>query len=81
MPAGAAPHARRTGRATEVTLRVLFAAEPDDEARVRRLIDEALARGEGDGPDGERTAWRLLCAGPSPSGPRRSDHARRLTRS
>ena len=43
-----------------MTLRVLFAAEPGDEARVRTLVDEALARGEGEDPDGVRTSWRLL---------------------
>src|SRR5688572_33448176 len=59
-PCPLAPH--HTGvqwNGDEVTLRVLFAAAPDDEPRVRTLIDEALARGDGEDPDGVRTAWRL----------------------
>jgi hypothetical protein len=64
-----------------VTLRVLFAAAPDDEARVRALIDEALTRGHGEDPDGARTSWRLLRSGSSPVRAEEHDHAGRLTRS
>ena len=80
-PCPLAPHhtgARRDG--DEVTLRVLFAAAPDDEARVRELIGEALARGEGEDPDGARRSWRLLRAGASPVRPEERDHAERLIR-
>jgi hypothetical protein len=64
-----------------VTLRLLFAAEPEDVARVRALVHEALDRGWGDGPDGERTTWRLVWAAPSAVDPAEADHARRLIRS
>ena len=78
-PCPLAPHhtaAERSGR--EVTLRVLFAAAPDDEARVRTLIDGALTGGEGTDPDGVRTSWHLLRAGPSPVRPEERAHADRL---
>jgi hypothetical protein len=81
-PCPLAPHhtaARRGG--DEVTLRVLFAAAPDDEARVRVLVEDALARGEGVVPDGARTSWRVLRSGPSPVRAEEQDHAERLTRS
>jgi hypothetical protein len=81
-PCPLAPHHTRTHRSgTEVTVRLLFAAEPEDEGRVRALVHEALDRGWGDGPDGERTTWRLLWAAPSEVSPAEADHARRLTRS
>ena len=81
-PCPLAPHhtdARRAGQ--EVTLRVLFAAAPDDEARVRALIEGILTRGEGEDPGGVRTSWRLLRAGPAPVRPEEQDHADRLLRS
>jgi hypothetical protein len=81
-PCPLAPHhtdARRGG--DEVTLRILFAAAPDDEARVRALIQNALARGDGEDPDGARTSWRLLRSGPSPVRAEEHDHAERLRRS
>ena len=81
-PCPLAPHhtqARRDGG--EVTLRVLFAAAPQDEQRVRALLEEALAGGEGADPDGVRTSWRLLRSSPSPVRPKERDHAERLLRS
>jgi hypothetical protein len=72
-PCPLAPHftgAERAGE--EVRLRILFAAEPDDEPRVRALIDGALADGEG---------WRLVSAGASAVQPAEADHAARLVRS
>jgi hypothetical protein len=81
-PCPLAPHhtgVQRNGQ--EATLRVLFAAEADDEARVRALVDEALVRGEGEDPDGVRTSWRLISAGPSPVREEERDHAERLLRS
>ena len=81
-PCPLAPHHTGVHRAgDEVTLRVLFAAAPDDEARVRALIDEALARGDGGDPDGVRTAWRLTGSGPSPVRAEERAQAERLTRS
>ncbi len=81
-PCPLAPHqtaAERTGE--ELTLRLLFAAEPDDEARVRGLIEEALARGAATTPDGGRTTWQLLRSTPSSVRPDEQDHAGRLIRS
>jgi hypothetical protein len=81
-PCPLAPHHTRVHRSgTEVTLRLLFATEPEDEARVRGLVQQALDRGWGDGPDGERTTWRLVWAAPSAVTPDEADHARRLSRS
>ncbi|HEX3548467.1 MAG TPA: hypothetical protein VHU62_18160 [Mycobacterium sp.] len=40
-------------------LRVLFAAEPDDEQRVRMLIGQALSSGRLTGPDGRVSTWTL----------------------
>ena len=78
-PCPLAPHHTGVHRdGDEVTLRVLFAASPDDEARVRALIDEALDRGAGADPEGARTSWRLLRTGPSPVRPEERDHAERL---
>ncbi len=80
-PCPLAPHHTRVHRSgDEVTLRLLFAADPADEARVRRLVDEALARGWGDAEDGSRTGWRLIQAGPSPVRVEEENHARRLVR-
>jgi hypothetical protein len=81
-PCPLAPHhtrATRSGR--EVTLRVLFAADPADEDEVRRRIDEALARGWGDDPAGDRTTWDVVSTGPSPVTPGELEHAQRLMRS
>jgi hypothetical protein len=81
-PCPLAPHHTRVQRSgTEVTLRVLFAADPVDESHVRRLVDEALARGWGAAEDGSRTDWQLVESGASPVRPEEEDHARRLIRS
>ncbi len=81
-PCPLAPHhtrAHRTGG--ELTLRLLFAAAPADEARVRRLVHDVLSRGWGDSPDGGRTTWELVEDGPSPVAFEEEAHAERLTRS
>jgi hypothetical protein len=81
-PCPLAPHHTRAHRSgSEVSLRLLFAAEPEEETRVRALVDEALSRGWGDGPDGGRTAWNLVWTAPAEVLPEEEDHARRLTRS
>jgi hypothetical protein len=38
-------------------VRVVFTADIQDEAHVRRLIDQALAAGECIGPDGKSNSW------------------------
>jgi hypothetical protein len=81
-PCPLAPHHTRTHRAgREVTLRMLFAAEPADVSRVRDLVDGVLSRGWGDSPDGSRTIWDLLESGPSPVRAEEEAHAERLVRS
>src|SRR4051812_45810354 len=81
-PCPLAPHHTRVHRmGTELTMRLLFAATPEDEPRVRRLVQDVLARGWGDSPDGGRTTWELVEDGPSPVAIDEEDHARRLTRS
>jgi hypothetical protein len=64
-----------------VTLRLLFAAEPEDEPRVRQLVQDVLSRGWGDSPDGGRTTWELIEEGPSPVAFDEEAHAQRLARS
>jgi hypothetical protein len=81
-PCPLAPHHTRIHTCHgELTLRLLFAATPDDEQRVRALVDAALARGWGDTPDGSRATWELLESGPSPIRFEEEEHARRLVRS
>lgn len=81
-PCPLAPHHTRAERAgDEVRLRVLFAAEPDDEARVRAAIGEALAGGTRATPDGGTATWRLVSAEASEVRPEELEHAGRLARS
>jgi hypothetical protein len=81
-PCPLAPHHTGVHRSgDELTLRLLFAADPADEPRVRSLVDDVLARGWGDSPDGSRTTWRLVGSGRSPVRPEEETHARRLARS
>jgi hypothetical protein len=48
----------------ELRVRILFAAEPDTEPEVRRLIELALS-GLAEYPDGFTTPWRLRASRPS----------------
>ena len=81
-PCPLAPHHTRVHRhGRELTLRLLFAAEPDDEPQVRRLVDDVLARGWGDTPEGSRTTWQLIESGCGRIDASERDHARRLLRS
>jgi hypothetical protein len=78
-PCPLAPHHTRVHRTgEELTVRLLFAAEPADEPRVRRLVEEVLARGWGDTPTGGRTAWDVVESGPSPVAVEEEAHAQRL---
>src|SRR3954454_22814930 len=80
-PCPLAPHFTRADRdGHEVAVRLVFAAAPDQEARVRALVDDALARGEGADPQGARTTWRLVSSCPSEVRAEESEHAGRLTR-
>jgi hypothetical protein len=64
-----------------VRVRILFAAEPDDEGRVRSLIEQALSSGRLTGPDDHVTRWMLESSSTSPIRPDESDHAARLVAS
>jgi hypothetical protein len=48
----------------ELRVRILFAAEPDTEPEVRRLIELALS-GQAEFPEGFTTPWRLRASRPS----------------
>ena len=75
-PCPLAPHHTRTEPAgNEVRLRVLFAAEPHEEPRVRALIDAALAHGTGATPEGGTSSWRLVGTGASEVRPEEQEHA------
>jgi hypothetical protein len=81
-PCPLAPHHTRADRQDEgVAVRVLFAAEPADEAVVRERIDAALNAGFCDGPDGVRTRWTLRSSAPGAVADAERAHAARLMRS
>jgi hypothetical protein len=67
--------------ADDVRLRILFAAAPSDETRVRAMIHEALAAGSGPNDHGEPVAWQLRSDAAAALLPEEADHAERLTRS
>jgi len=61
-----------------VRLRVLFAAEPHDEPRVRALIGKALSSGRLTGPDGRVTRWMVKSSSAGSIRADEADHAARL---
>lgn len=78
-PCPLAPHHTATERSgDEVRLRVLFAAEPADEAAVRGRIETALSQGHLQGPDGVTTRWQFRTAHHSVVQPNETEHAERL---
>jgi hypothetical protein len=80
-PCPLAPHATAVHRVRDqVVVRTLFAAEPTDEAEVRRRIGQALTDGALVGPDGSTASWQLLSTGPSAVAADETDHAARLVR-
>ena len=81
-PCPLAPHhtaAERDG--ATVRLRVLFAAEPGDEAEVRRRIDDALARSELETPSGTIARWQLISTTRGTVRRDETEHGRRLAAS
>jgi hypothetical protein len=82
-PCPLAPHHSRSTRSDvdTVHLRILFATEPESEARVRDLIDSALASGALEGPDGARTRWQLQSSSEGPVTLDEKSHGERLVRS
>lgn len=81
-PCPLAPHRTDTQRTgDQVSVRVVFAAEPEAEPEVRTRIDRALAEGGLTGPDGATTGWRLVVTGPSTVREDETELADRLLRS
>jgi hypothetical protein len=80
-PCPLAPHHTDATPAGDDTFRVriLFAAEPADEQRVRGLIERALSSGRLTGPDGRATRWMVESENASSIRPDESDHAARLS--
>jgi hypothetical protein len=78
-PCPVAPHATVAHREGDaVRVRVLFATAAAREAEVRALIDQALAAGFCDGPDGKRTHWTFRASAPSAVAEAERAHADRL---
>jgi hypothetical protein len=61
-----------------VSIRVLFAAEPHDEGRVRELITQALSSARLTSPDGRVTRWMVKSSGAGGIRLEEADHAARL---
>jgi hypothetical protein len=81
-PCPLAPHASSADRGENgLRLRILFAAEPDQEALVRARIDGALSAGRTRGPRGATARWALLSSEPGRVRTGERDHAERLRRS
>lgn len=82
-PCPLAPHhvrADRAGDSRELRVRILFAAEPGDEAEVRRRIDLALA-GQWPLPGDLTAAWQVTGSAPSDVTAAEEAHAERLVAS
>ena len=79
-PCPLAPHHTDASPAGDDTfrVRVLFAADPADEERVRSLITEALSSGRLTGPDGRVTRWMVQSSEAGNIRPDEADHAARL---
>jgi len=81
LPCPLAPHhVSADGNDGELRVRILFAAEPDTEARIRQLIDQALT-GQLRFPDGFTTPWQLRASWPSEISAEETGHAKLLIRS
>lgn len=79
-PCPLAPHHTDAtpGDAGTLHLRVLFATEPEHEARVRSLIGQALSTGRLTGPDGRVSAWTVRSHGAGVVRAAEASHAARL---
>lgn len=81
-PCPLAPHHIHNERhADDVSLRILFAVETDREEEVRRRIDEALARGRQETPEGFTARWQLVRSAPAAVRESEREHGARLIRS
>lgn len=78
-PCPLAPHHTAANpEADALGVRILFAADPADEVRVRSVIETALAGGRLTDTDGRTTTWTLRAAGPGAPRSDEADHAARL---
>ena len=78
-PCPVAPHATVADRRADgVAVRVLFATEASREAEVRARIDQALATGFCDAPDGTRSRWTVVSSAPGTVEDAERAHAARL---
>lgn len=80
-PCPLAPHQTAVERSVDqnhIRLRTVFACDPDDEERVRRVIEDALAREHLTGPDGVERTWSVVSRGPGALRPDERDLAVRL---
>lgn len=49
----------------DLLVRTAFTADPEDESRVRQLIEAALRGGTCVGPDGRTSTWTVVASGPA----------------
>ena len=78
-PCPVAPHHTTVDvEGPHLRVRVLFAVEAADEARVRALVVAALDGGEWTYPDGVVSHWTVVSSGPGEVRPDESEHADRL---
>jgi hypothetical protein len=61
-----------------VRLRTIFAADPRQEAEVRRRIDAALAKGSQARPDGTLSRWTLVGTEAAELTTAEHEHAQRI---
>jgi hypothetical protein len=78
-PCPLAPHHTSPERNGDgVELRIVFAAEPQQEGEVRRRIERALASGFLTDPDGVTTRWAVLGTKAGIPSEAELDHAKRI---
>jgi hypothetical protein len=74
----AAHHTTAERAGGTVVLRVVFAAEPEQEAEVRRRIDRALHSGTVTSPEGVVSHWEFRGSTTVHPTPSETEHARRI---
>ncbi|MFJ1706389.1 hypothetical protein [Kitasatospora sp. NPDC088346] len=78
-PCPLAPHFTSAEPAgSRLRVRVLFAADPADEAEARARIGAGLRRGALTGPDGRASRWRLVTDSPGDVRADEAEHGARL---
>jgi hypothetical protein len=77
----AAHHTTVDAEGALLRVRVLFAVDPAEEARVRSLVEDALAGGEWTYPDGVVSHWAVVSSGADGVRETEREHADRLVAS